>query len=57
MIQRGELAGHLVGLVEGRVDGAGEPQSIGHRGERGQNREGVGAADDVEVVDLSVLLA
>ena len=53
----GELAGHLVGLVEGRVDRAREAEVVGDGGECGEDREGVGAADDVQVVDQPVLLA
>ena len=57
VVERGELAGHLVGLVERGVDRAGQPEPVGDGGERGQDGEGVGPADDVEVVDLAVLLA
>jgi len=57
MVQARELPGHLVGLVEGRVDGAGQAQPVGHRRQSGQDGEGVGAPDHVEVVDLAVLLA
>ena len=57
MVQRRELPGDLVRFVEGRVDGAGQAEAIGHRGQRGEHREGVRAADHVEVVDLAALLA
>ena len=57
VVEPGELPGDLVGLVERGVDGAGQSEVLGDRGERGQHRERVGAADDVEVVDLAVLLA
>ena len=57
VVEAGELAGHLVRLVERGVDRAGQPEVLGDRGQGGQDREGVGAADHVEVVDLPVLLA
>ena len=57
MVEAGELAGHLVGLVEGGVDGAGQPEPVGDGGQRGEHGEGVGPADDVQVVDLAALLA
>ena len=57
MVQRCELPSHLVRLVEGRVDRAGQPESVGDRRECGKDGEGIGAADHVEVVDLAVLLA
>ena len=57
VVQRGELSGHLVGLVERRVDGAGQPEPVGHGGQRGEHRERVRPADHVEVVDLAALLA
>ena len=34
-----------------------EAEAVGDGGERGEHGEGVGAADDVEVVDLAALLA
>ncbi|GDY67505.1 hypothetical protein SAV14893_068980 [Streptomyces avermitilis] len=57
VVEAGELAGHLVGLVEGGVDGAGQTEPVGDGGQRGKDREGVGPADDVQVVDLSALFA
>src|SRR5207253_5007627 len=42
VVEAGELASHLVGLVEGGVDGAGQAQVFGDGGERGQDRERVG---------------
>lgn len=57
VVEAGELAGHLVGLVEGGVDGAGQTEVFGDGGERGEDGEGVGAADDVQVVDLAALFA
>ena len=57
MIQRRELPCHLVGFVEGGVDGAGQAEPLGDCGERGQHRERVGPADNVEVVDLAAVLA
>ena len=56
VIEAGELARHFVRLVEGGVDGAGQTQMLGDRGERSQHGERVGAADDVQVVDEPVLL-
>ena len=57
VVEAGELAGYLVRLVERGVDRAGQPDVLGHRGQGGQDREGVGPADHVEVVDQPVLLA
>ena len=57
VVERRELPGHLVGLVERRVDGAGQPEPVGDGRKRGQHREGVRSADHVEVVDLAALLA
>jgi hypothetical protein len=57
MIKAGELPGHLVGLVEGGVDRPGQAEPAGDRRERGEDGEGVGTPHDVEVVDLTVLLA
>jgi hypothetical protein len=57
MVKAGELARHLVRLVERGVDGPGQAQPVSHRGEGGEHREGVRPADHVEVVDLAVLLA
>ena len=57
VIKRRELAGHLVGLVERRVDGPGQAEVLGHRGKSGQDGKRVRAPDDVQVVDLAVLLA
>src|SRR5205823_6562139 len=57
MVQGSELPSHLVGLIEGRVDRAGQPKSVSDCRQCGQHCEGVGTADHVEVVDLAVLLA
>ena len=57
MVQRGELPCHLEGFVEGGVDGPGQAEPVGDRGERRQDGEGVGPADDVEVVDAAAVLA
>ncbi|EUA26833.1 xenobiotic compound monooxygenase, DszA family, A subunit domain protein [Mycobacterium intracellulare] len=57
VVQRRELPCHLEGFVEGGVDGAGQAESVGHRGERGQHGERVGTADDVEIVDFAAVLA
>ncbi len=56
VVERRELAGHLVGLVEGRVDRPGQPEVLGHRRQGGEDGERVRAADHVQVVDLAVLL-
>lgn len=53
MIQARELACQLVGLVEGRVDRARQPEMFGDRRERGQHGEGIGTADDVLFEDLA----
>lgn len=57
VIQGGELAGELVGLVESGVDRADQPEVLGDGGEHGQHRQGVRSADDVLVEDLPELLA
>ena len=56
VVEGGELPGDLVGLVEGRVDGAGQAQPVGDGGEGGQDREGIRAADHIQVIDLPALL-
>lgn len=53
VIETGEPAGELVGLVEGRVDRARQAEIFGDRGQRGQHCEGVGTADDVLIEDLA----
>ena len=57
VVEAGELAGYLIRLVERGVDRAGQPDVLGHRGQGGQDGEGVRPADHVEVVDRPVLLA
>jgi len=57
VVERGQFARDIDGLVESRVDRAGEPDPVGHRGEGGEDREVVRAAHHVEVVDLPALLA
>jgi hypothetical protein len=57
VVEAGELARYLVRLVERRVDRAGQPDVLGHRGQGGQDREGIGPADHIQVVDQPVLLA
>ena len=52
-VQRRELPGQLVGLVEGRVDRPGQTDVPGDRGQRGEHGEGVRASDDVLVEDLA----
>ena len=57
VVERGQLAGQLVGLVVRGVERAGQPEVGRHPGQRGEDRQRVGPADDVEVVDLAPLLA
>ena len=57
VVERGELAGDVERLVERGVDRAGEADPLGDRGHRHEDRDVVGAPDDVEVVDLAALLA
>ena len=47
MIEAGELAGHLIRLVEGGVDRAGQAEPVGDRRERGQDGKRVGAPHHV----------
>ncbi len=56
VVERGQLAGQLVGLVEGGVERARQPQVGGHRGQGRQHGHGVGPAHHVEVVDPAALL-
>ena len=56
VVERGELPCHLEWFVERGVDGACQAEAVGDAGERGQDGEGVGAADDVEVVDAAAVL-
>ncbi len=57
VIERRELPCHLIGFIERRVDCPGQAESFGHGGQRREHRERVGPADDIEIIDLSVLLA
>jgi hypothetical protein len=57
MVQGGELAGQFVRLVEGGVEGPGQAEPFGHRGQGGQHGQGVRAADHVQVVDEATLFA
>ncbi len=57
VVKRGELAGDLVRLVVRRLDGPGQAQVVGHRGDRREHGDRVRAADHVQVVDLAALLA
>ena len=57
VVEGGQLAGQLVGLVERRVQRSGQSDPLGHRRQGGEDHEAVGAADDVEVVDPAPLLA
>ena len=56
MVEGGELPGDFVGFVESGVDGPGKAQPIGNGSQRGQDGEGVRAADHVQVVDVPALL-
>jgi hypothetical protein len=56
VIEAGELARHLIRLVERGVDRAGQAEPVGDRSQRGEHGEGVRAAHHVQVVDLAVLL-
>ena len=57
VVERGELAGDIERLVERGVHRAGEADPLGDRGHRHEDRDVVGAPDDVEVVDPAALLA
>ena len=57
VVERGELAGQLVGLVERGVERGGEADAVGDGGQRGEHGERVGPADDVEVEDPAAVLA
>jgi hypothetical protein len=57
VVERGELAGVLVGLPERGVERPGQAQVGGDGGEGGEHRHGVGSPDGVEVVDGAALLA
>src|SRR6185312_17505919 len=57
VVERGELAGELVRLVEGGVERSRQAQVGGDGGERGEHRQRVGASDDVLVEDLPGPLA
>ncbi len=57
MVQRGEAAGQFVRLVEGGVDGRGQPQVGGDGGERAQHGDRLGPAQHVQVVDPALDLA
>ena len=57
MVEGGKLPRHFIGLVEGRADRPGEAKTLSNRRKGGQDREGVRAAHDVEVVDLPGVLS
>ncbi len=57
VIEGGELPGHVVGLVERRIDRPRQSDPGGDGGQCRQDAEGVGPAHHVKVVDLPVLLA
>ena len=56
VVEGGELPCHFKWFVERGIDGACQPQSVGDAGERGEDGEGVGAADHVKVVDAATVL-
>ena len=57
MVERGELTGQLVRLVERRVQRRRQSDPVGHGGQRGEHGERVRAADDVEIEDATPVLA
>src|SRR5262245_11454639 len=57
MVERGELAGELVGLVERGVEGRRQPDVGGDAGEGGEHGERVRPPDYVEVEDPPAVLA
>ena len=57
MVERGQLTRHLEGLVEGGVDRARKADVLCDRRKGGEHGERIGPADNVEVVDPTVLLA
>src|SRR5690606_13595000 len=57
VIQRGQPPGQLIRFVEGGVDGGGQADPLGHRGQGAEHGERLGPADHVEVVDAALVLA
>ena len=57
VVERRELTGELVRLVERRRERADETDVLGDPGERREDRERVGAPEHVEVVHLPAVLA
>ena len=57
VVEGGELSCHFERFVEGRVDGPGQAETVGDRGQCGEHGERVGPADDIEVVDASAVFA
>src|SRR5699024_7639513 len=57
VVEARELAGQLVGLVEGRVDRGEQPEVRRRPGEGGLEREDVGASGDVVLVEAALALA
>jgi len=57
VIEGRELTRQLVGLVEGRVERADQPDVLGDPRECGEDREGVGPTEHVELVDPTLVLA
>src|SRR5689334_14136088 len=56
MVERSELPCHLEWFVEGGVDGSGEAETVGDRGQCGEHGERVRPTDDIEVVDEAAVL-
>jgi len=56
VVERGELPCHFERFVEGGVDRACQAEAIGDRGQCRQDRERVGPAHDVEVVNATAVL-
>ena len=57
VVEGAQRAGELVGLVVRRGERRHEADALGHRGERGEDRERLGAPHDVEVVHVARVLA
>lgn len=57
MVQGGQSAGEFERLVERGVGRGGQPQALGHRGERVEDGERLGAAGHVQVMDTALVFA
>jgi hypothetical protein len=55
VVERSKLASHLEGLVERGIDGAGQAEMLGNRGQCSEDGKRIGAPHNVEVVDLASL--